>query len=166
MFAVVQRHIQFGPKTLTKIKPKSLLKIWTEAESALTAYYHQLIATSAGVANLGVVALLFPIGLEYDFERLLKAGPQAMIVANAGVVLSDTKQRQQLLEEFETIAGVLVPIFLIVLGAKTDLSILNPANPKSATGLGIAVFLIVIAVLGKVAASYLIPRPGTLLHPL
>ncbi|MEM1251182.1 MAG: cation:proton antiporter [Cyanobacteria bacterium P01_H01_bin.21] len=297
-----------------------LIQQTTEADtaSALTAYSHQLIAISEGAANLGVVALLFLIGLECDFESLLKVGPQAAIVATAGVVLpfvggtvglitlfgipllpavfggaaltatsigitakvlkelgqlqsaegqivigaavlddllgililalvvslmkegsinvtglgllllgtasfvggivllrspiargfttlnnwlrsdnsvlisgivfallmaaianaihleailgafaagiilNGAKQRQQLLEEFEPIAGVLAPIFFIVVGAKTDLSILNPTNPESTTGLWMAAFLIVIAVLGKVAASYLIPRPGRL----
>ena len=70
--------------------------------------------------------------------------------------------RQQLLDRFEPIVGVLAPIFFIVVGAKTDLSVLNPANPESMTGLWMAAFLIVIAVVGKVAASYLIPRAGKL----
>ncbi|MEL7313363.1 MAG: cation:proton antiporter [Cyanobacteria bacterium J06559_3] len=298
----------------------SLLQQTTEADAAgaLTAYSHQLIAISEGAANLGVVALLFLIGLESDLERLLKVGPQAAIVATAGVVLpfaggtvglmglfgtpllpaifggaaltatsigitakvltelgqlqsaegqivigaavlddllgililalvvslvkegsinvaglgllllgtaafvgaivllrspiaraftalnnwlrsdnsvlisgivfalllaaianaihleailgafaagiilSGTEQREQLLERFEPIVGVLAPIFFIVVGAKADLSILNPTNPDSATGLWMAAFLIVVAVLGKVAASYLIPPPGAL----
>jgi len=289
-----------------------------DAASALTAYSHQLIAISEGAANLGVVTLLFVIGLESDFESLLKVGPQAAIVATAGVILpfvggtvglvslfgtpllpaifggaaltatsigitakvlkelghlqsaegqivigaavlddllgililalvvslvkegsinvaglgwlllstiifvgsvvllrspisraynavnrwlrsedsvlisgivfallmaaianaihleailgafaagvmlSGTEQRQQLLERFEPLVGVLAPIFFIVVGAKTDLSVLNPANPESITGLWMAAFLIVIAVAGKVAASYLIPRADEL----
>lgn len=297
-----------------------LIQQTTEADaaSALTAYSHQLIAISEGAANLGVVALLFLIGLECDFESLLKVGPQAAIVATAGVVLpfvggtvglvtlfgtpllpaifggaaltatsigitakvlkeldqlqsaegqivigaavlddllgililalvvslvkegsidvaglgwllasttifvgsvvllrspvaraftalnnwlrsedsvlitgivfallvaaianaihleailgafaagvmlSGTELRQQLLTRFEPIVGVLAPVFFIVVGAKTDLSVLNPANPESMTGLWMAAFLIVIAVIGKVAASYLIPHAGDL----
>lgn len=285
-----------------------------DAAGALAAYSHQLIAISEGAANLGVIALLFLIGLESDFDRLLKVGPQAAIVAGAGVVLpfvggtaglmllfhtpllpaifggaaltatsigitakvlkelghlqsaegqiiigaavlddlmgililalvvslvkdnaidvmglgllllstagfvglvvllrspiakaftalnkwlrsdnsvlvsgilfallmaaianaihleailgafaagvmlSGSEQHQQLLERFEPIAGILAPIFFIVVGAKTDISILNPAHPGSATGLWMAAVLIIIAVLGKVAAGYLLPR--------
>ena len=298
----------------------SLIQQTTEADAAgaMMAYSHQLIAISEGAANLGVVALLFLTGLECDFESLLKVGPQAAIVATAGVVvpfsggtmglmtlfgtpllpaifggaaltatsigitakvlkelgqlqstegqiiigaavlddvlgililalvvslvkegsinvaglgwlllnttgfigsvvllrspiaraftalntwlrsensvlisgivfalvmsaianaisleailgafaagimLNGTEQRQQLLEQFEPIAGILAPIFFIVVGAKTDLSVLNPANPESVMGLWMAAFLIVIAVLGKVVASYLIPRSGEL----
>ena len=80
----------------------------------------------------------------------------------AGVILSGLPHRHHLLERFEPIAGLLAPIFFIVVGAKTDLSVLNPANPDSAEGLWIASFLIIIAVLGKVAAGYFIPNSGAL----
>ena len=80
----------------------------------------------------------------------------------AGIILSGTEQRDHLLEKFEPIVGVLAPIFFVVVGAKTDLSILNPSNPESLTDLWMAAFLIAIAVFGKVAASYLIPRSGEL----
>mgnify|MGYP001797648401 CR=1 FL=1 len=58
---------------------------------AIVAYSHQLTAISESVANLGVIALLFLIGLESDLEsdldRLVKVGPQAASVAGAGVIL-------------------------------------------------------------------------------
>ena len=294
---------------------------WTtggSAAEAAMAYQHQLIAISEGAANLGVIALLFLIGLESDFESLLKVGPKAAIVAGAGVVLpfvggtaglialfgtpllpaifggaaltatsigitakvlkelgqlqseegqiiigaavlddllgilvlalvvslvkegsinvaglgvlllsttafvagvallrmpiiraftaitdklqsedtllvsaivfalfmaaianaihleailgafaagvilSGMPHRHHLLEKFEPVAGLLAPLFFVVVGAKTDLSVLNPAHPSSAAGLWIASFLIIIAVVGKVAAGYFIPNSGTL----
>ncbi|MBE7385898.1 MAG: cation:proton antiporter [Leptolyngbya sp. SIO1E4] len=294
---------------------------WTTGASvaeAATAYHHQLIGISEGAANLGVIALLFLIGLESDFESLLKVGPKAAIVAiagvalpfiggtvglitlfgtpllpaifggaaltatsigitakvlkelgqvqseegqiiigaavlddllgilvlalvvslvkegsinvadlgllllsttafvagvallrmpiiraftaithklqsedtllisaivfalfmaaianaihleailgafAAGVILSGMPQRPHLLEKFEPIAGLLAPLFFIVVGAKTDLSVLNPANPSSAEGLLIASFLILVAVVGKVAAGYFIPSSDDL----
>ena len=39
------------------------------------------------LAELGVLILLFEVGLECDLARLLSAGPQAMLVAVAGVVV-------------------------------------------------------------------------------
>lgn len=39
------------------------------------------------LAELGVLILLFEVGLESDLEELLKAGPQATLVAVVGVVL-------------------------------------------------------------------------------
>lgn len=80
----------------------------------------------------------------------------------AGIMLNGTEQRHQLLARFEPIAGILAPIFFIVVGARTDLSVLNPANSESVTRLWMAVFLIIIAVLGKVVSSYLIPRSSEL----
>ena len=38
------------------------------------------------LAELGVVILLFEIGLESDLQELIKVGPQAAIVAVVGVV--------------------------------------------------------------------------------
>ena len=80
----------------------------------------------------------------------------------AGMILSGTEQRDHLLEKFEPIVGILAPVFFVVVGAKTDLSILSPSNPDSVTSLWMAAFLIIVAVFGIVAASYLIPRPGNL----
>jgi len=39
------------------------------------------------LAELGVLILLFEVGLESDLTRLLKAGPQAVVVAMVGVVV-------------------------------------------------------------------------------
>jgi Kef-type K+ transport system membrane component KefB len=39
------------------------------------------------LAELGVLILLFEVGLEADLTRLLKAGPQAVVVAMVGVVV-------------------------------------------------------------------------------
>lgn len=39
------------------------------------------------LAEIGIILLLFEVGLETDLERLVKAGPQSVIVALAGFVL-------------------------------------------------------------------------------
>jgi Kef-type K+ transport system membrane component KefB len=39
------------------------------------------------LAEIGIILLLFEVGLETDFERLVKAGPKAGIVAVAGFIL-------------------------------------------------------------------------------
>jgi Kef-type K+ transport system membrane component KefB len=44
---------------------------------------------------------------------------------------------------------LLAPLFFIVVGAKTDLNILNPANPSSAEDLLIASLLILVALVGS-----------------
>ncbi len=45
---------------------------------------------------------------------------------------------------------MMVPIFFVAVGAKTDFGVLNPAIPSNREGLVMASFLIVVAILGKV----------------
>jgi Kef-type K+ transport system membrane component KefB len=47
-----------------------------------------------------------------------------------------------------------VPIFFVCVGAKTDLSVLNPAVPSNREGLIIAAFLITVAIAGKVVTGF------------
>jgi Kef-type K+ transport system membrane component KefB len=79
----------------------------------------------------------------------------------AGLVLDDTDKREDLEKLTKPIADILVPIFFVVVGARTDLGVLNPAIPANRTGLIIAAFLIVVAILGKVATGLAVfGQPG------
>lgn len=49
---------------------------------------------------------------------------------------------------------MLVPIFFIAVGAKTNLGVLNPVNPENREGLIIAALLITVAIIGKVMAGF------------
>lgn len=71
----------------------------------------------------------------------------------AGLVLEETDQRKELQRQVIPIANILVPIFFVTVGAKTDLSVLNPAIESNRQGLIIAAFLIAIAILGKVVTG-------------
>lgn len=68
----------------------------------------------------------------------------------AGLVLDETDKRKDLQKQVIPIADLLVPIFFVTVGAKTDVGVLNPAIPSNREGLYIATFLIAIAILGKV----------------
>jgi len=79
----------------------------------------------------------------------------------AGLVLDDTDKREDLEKLTKPIADILVPIFFVVVGARTDLGVLNPAVPANRTGLVIAAFLILVAILGKVATGLAVfGQPG------
>ncbi len=79
----------------------------------------------------------------------------------AGLVLDDTDKREDLEKLTKPIADILVPIFFVVVGARTDLGVLNPAIPANRTGLIIAAFLIVVAILGKLATGLAVfGQPG------
>jgi len=68
----------------------------------------------------------------------------------AGLILDETDERVELQKQVIPIADILVPIFFVVVGAKTDLGVLNPAIPSNREGLVMAVFLIIVAIIGKV----------------
>jgi Kef-type K+ transport system membrane component KefB len=72
----------------------------------------------------------------------------------AGLVLDETDQRKELDQQIIPIADVLVPIFFVTVGARVDLSVLNPIYPENRPGLIIAAFLIVVAIIGKTITGW------------
>ncbi|ACA98584.1 sodium/proton antiporter NhaS3, CPA2 family [Picosynechococcus sp. OG1] len=72
----------------------------------------------------------------------------------AGLILAETDKRGELEEQVLPVADLFVPIFFVCVGAKTDLSVLNPAVPANREGLIIAAFLIVVAIVGKVITGF------------
>lgn len=72
----------------------------------------------------------------------------------AGLVLDETDKRKELDREVVPIADILVPIFFVTVGARVDLSVLNPVVPENQQGLIIAAFLIVVAILGKLVTGW------------
>ncbi|MBD2665214.1 cation:proton antiporter [Richelia sinica] len=71
----------------------------------------------------------------------------------AGLVLEETDRRKELQKQVIPIADMLVPVFFVTVGAKTDLGVLNPAIPSSREGLIMATFLITVAIIGKVVTG-------------
>lgn len=79
----------------------------------------------------------------------------------AGLVLDETDARNELDELVKPIADLLVPIFFVTVGARADLGVLNPAVPENRAGLVIALFLIVVAIVGKVVTGWAVfGQPG------
>ena len=72
----------------------------------------------------------------------------------AGLVLDETDKRKELQRLVEPVSDMLVPIFFITVGAKTDLAVLNPIDPAKREGLIIAAFLIAVAIIGKVISGF------------
>lgn len=72
----------------------------------------------------------------------------------AGLVLDETDKRKELDQQVIPIADILVPVFFVTVGARADLSVLNPAIPENREGLVIAIFLIVVAIIGKVVTGW------------
>ena len=74
----------------------------------------------------------------------------------AGIVLGNTKATHTLEKACEPLVALFATIFFVSIGAKTDLTVLNLANPESRIGLVIALFLTVVAIVGKLAAGYFV----------
>lgn len=79
----------------------------------------------------------------------------------AGLILGETELRGEIEEQNRPISDFLTPIFFVCVGAKTNLAVLNPAIPSNREGLIIAAFLIVVAIVGKLAAGLgVFGKPG------
>lgn len=79
----------------------------------------------------------------------------------AGLILAETSKRKELEEQISPIADMLVPIFFVTVGARTDLGVLNPLDPNNREGLIIASFLVLVAIAGKVVTGFAVfGQPG------
>ncbi|NJP08895.1 MAG: cation:proton antiporter [Leptolyngbyaceae cyanobacterium RU_5_1] len=79
----------------------------------------------------------------------------------AGLILAETEKHRELAKQVIPIADMLVPVFFVAVGARTDVSVLNPLVPENWEGLIIASFLIGVAVIGKVVTGFAVfGQPG------
>lgn len=99
-----------------------------------------------------LTGLVFAFSLSYIATAIHLEGILGAFAA--GLILAETDKRKELEEQVIPLADFFVPIFFVCVGAKTDLSVLNPAVPSNREGLIIATFLIVVAILGKVITGF------------
>lgn len=125
----------------------------------LSPYYVAFVKELKTRGPLLITALIIAFVLSYvgaaiRLEAILGAFA-------AGLVLGETEKQQELEEQVVPLADFFVPIFFVVVGAKTNLGVLNPAIPSNREGLIIAAFLIVVAMIGKVLAGFAVfGQPG------
>jgi Kef-type K+ transport system membrane component KefB len=102
-----------------------------------------------------VVALAFALGL----ASLASLAGSALIIGSfaAGLILSGTNQFDTIEHEVKPVASVMTPIFFVSVGASLNLRLLDPTQPGSGALLGIAGGLIIIAIVGKLAAGWAAP---------
>jgi len=72
----------------------------------------------------------------------------------AGLILDESDQHNELQKQIVPIADLLVPIFFVTVGAKTNIGVLNPFIAANREGLVIAMFLIVVAIVGKLVTGW------------
>jgi Kef-type K+ transport system membrane component KefB len=125
----------------------------------LSPYFVALVDRLQTRGTLLLSSLIFAFVLSYigaviHLEAILGAFA-------AGLILAETDKRKELEEQILPIADMLVPIFFVVVGARTDVSVLNPFVPANQEGLIIASFLVVVAIVGKVVTGLAVfGQPG------
>lgn len=118
----------------------------------LSPYFVSLVNQMQTRGQLILSSLVFAFALSYiatviQLEAILGAFA-------AGLILAETDKRKDIEEQIIPIADMLVPVFFVTVGARTDLSVLNPAVPANREGLIMAAFLIVVAIIGKVITGF------------
>nr|WP_290227665.1 cation:proton antiporter [Trichocoleus desertorum] len=114
----------------------------------LSPFFVSLVNQLKTRGQLLISALIFAFILSYvaaaiQLEAILGAFA-------AGLILAETEKRTELEEQVIPIADMLVPIFFVTVGARTDIGVLNPAIPSNREGLVMAAFLVLVAIVGKV----------------
>jgi Kef-type K+ transport system membrane component KefB len=117
----------------------------------LSPYFVSLVDRLQTRGQLLLSSLVFTFVLAYigaaiHLEAILGAFA-------AGLILAETEKRKDLEEQVIPLADFLVPIFFVTVGARTDVSVLNPLVPENREGLIIAAFLLAVAIIGKVATG-------------
>jgi Kef-type K+ transport system membrane component KefB len=72
----------------------------------------------------------------------------------AGLILSGSKHTHAIDAAVKPLVALFATIFFVLIGTGMDLSVLNPLDPANREGLVIAAFLLVVAIVGKVAAGW------------
>ncbi|MFW6264107.1 MAG: cation:proton antiporter, partial [Cyanobacteriota bacterium] len=118
----------------------------------ISPYLMRLVNQMRSRGELLLTALVFAAILSYiataiQLEAILGAFA-------AGLILAETEKRKELEEQVIPVADVMVPIFFVCVGARTDLSVLNPTVASNREGLILAAFLVVVAIIGKVITGF------------
>ncbi len=125
----------------------------------LSPYFMALVASLKTRGQLLISALIFAFFLSYVGAAIQLEAILGSFVA--GLVLAETERQKELEEQVLPIADMFVPIFFVVVGARTDIGVLNPTVPSNVEGLKIALFLIVVAIIGKMVTGLVVfGKPG------
>lgn len=125
----------------------------------LSPYFVALVDQLKTRGQVIISSLIFAFALSYiaaaiQLEAILGAFA-------AGLILAETSKRKELEEQISPIADMLVPVFFVTVGARTDISVLNPLEPANREGLIIASFLVIVAIVGKVVTGFAVfGQPG------
>jgi Kef-type K+ transport system membrane component KefB len=72
----------------------------------------------------------------------------------AGLILSRSRHTEAIQETVKPLVALFATVFFVLIGTGMDLSVLNPLDPANHEGLVVALFLLLVAIVGKVAAGW------------
>jgi len=72
----------------------------------------------------------------------------------AGLILSRSRHTEAIQETVKPLVALFATVFFVLIGTGMDLSVLNPLDPANQEGLVVALFLLAVAIVGKVAAGW------------
>jgi Kef-type K+ transport system membrane component KefB len=105
------------------------------------------------------VLLVFAFAFALGLAAFASVAGSALIIGAfaAGIILSGTNQFDTIEREIRPVASIFTPIFFVSVGASVNLRLLDPSSPGSGGLLAVAAALILLAILGKVAAGWAAP---------
>jgi Kef-type K+ transport system membrane component KefB len=72
----------------------------------------------------------------------------------AGLILSASRHTVEIQQTVKPLVALFATVFFVLIGSSLDLSVMNPFNPDNREGLIVALFLLVVAIVGKVASGW------------
>jgi Kef-type K+ transport system membrane component KefB len=105
------------------------------------------------------VLLVFAIAFALGVSALASLAGSALIIGAfaAGIILSGTNQFDTIEREVRPLASVFTPIFFVSVGASLNLRLLDPTSDSASGTLLVAGALILIGIVGKLAAGWAAP---------
>jgi Kef-type K+ transport system membrane component KefB len=105
------------------------------------------------------VLLVFSIAFALGLAAVAALAGSALIIGAfaAGLILSGTNQFDTIEREVRPVASIFAPIFFVSVGASVNLRLLDPTQEGAGGLLGVAAVLVVLAVVGKLAAGWAAP---------
>lgn len=115
----------------------------------------QLMAIADQFQSPGALLIIAVVFMSFMAFIADAIGLEAILGAfAAGIVLGQTEKSEELDDLLKPYIYTATTIFFVSIGAKTDLSVINPAIPENREGLIIATFLIIAAIIGKTVAGF------------
>jgi Kef-type K+ transport system membrane component KefB len=125
----------------------------------LTPFLIRIVDGLQTRGQLLVVSLMFAFVLAYIATAIHLEGILGSFAA--GLVLAETEKKEGIIQDITPLADFFVPIFFVVVGARTNLAVLNPFDPDNRQGLMIALFLVLVAIAGKgITGLVVVGKPG------